>query len=248
MRKPRALGDELKRKLNCTVYIEDMPGKNAVALECCPATPFHFRVWTAPTRRGERENVTATRSRALAASQLMAGENSIPMLKAWQGSFMTCFTEVDQELGQFLEQRPGYKAAYAPWMCRDDLQVWDHKEVLRGEVSGALLLTRRNVAVCAESVRNNTLRVFVFSCSRSSCLHARSFTKNSTPGALAWYCESVAPTGSDLSRSPLLPALCVCHTDHIVAGPRILEVLPHFGWHNFSVAERPLLDQDKVDT
>ena len=27
--KPRALGDELKRKLNCTVYIEDMPGKNA---------------------------------------------------------------------------------------------------------------------------------------------------------------------------------------------------------------------------
>ena len=24
----RALGDELKRKLNCTVYIEEMPGKN----------------------------------------------------------------------------------------------------------------------------------------------------------------------------------------------------------------------------
>ena len=27
----RALGDELKRKLNCTVYIEEMPGKNALA-------------------------------------------------------------------------------------------------------------------------------------------------------------------------------------------------------------------------
>lgn len=25
---PEALGDELKRKLNCTVYIEEMPGKN----------------------------------------------------------------------------------------------------------------------------------------------------------------------------------------------------------------------------
>ncbi|CAE7832353.1 Eif2d [Symbiodinium sp. CCMP2592] len=25
---PEALGDELKKKLNCTVYIEDMPGKN----------------------------------------------------------------------------------------------------------------------------------------------------------------------------------------------------------------------------
>jgi len=25
---PEAMGDELKRKLNCTVYIEDMPGKN----------------------------------------------------------------------------------------------------------------------------------------------------------------------------------------------------------------------------
>ncbi|CAE7658701.1 EIF2D [Symbiodinium sp. CCMP2456] len=31
LREPyRALGDELKKKLNCTVYIEDMPGKNAV--------------------------------------------------------------------------------------------------------------------------------------------------------------------------------------------------------------------------
>ena len=28
---PRALGDELKRKLNCTVYIEEMPGKNVSA-------------------------------------------------------------------------------------------------------------------------------------------------------------------------------------------------------------------------
>ena len=61
---PRALGDELKKKLNCTVYIEDMPGKNAVT-SAYPAAGS--TVSSRAQIAGEREDAATAGSRSLAA-------------------------------------------------------------------------------------------------------------------------------------------------------------------------------------
>ena len=85
---PRALGDELKKKLNCTVYIEDMPGKNAVT-SAYPAAG------------------STVSSRAQVKEKMLQLQGHVPSLQSSacreKGSLVSA--QVDQEFAQFLEQR-----------------------------------------------------------------------------------------------------------------------------------------------